>query len=146
MIENYDKLIFIFGTTNHQSTLILTSRIKPEQITFLETKKGKNFSMNIVSSPLLGMETINKHQIKGSLTQKQLFSQQYDHNQILLNQVAPYLKTLFNNDLESFFAQKIIFFDKMLEFLEQHFIFLSLLEKDILQKLLVSKKNKRITR
>jgi DNA replication protein DnaC len=130
--KKYDQLLRTFVDTNHQSCLILTSRFKHNNINILEAKKGKKFSLNVLACPLLGLRTIENKKLKGSLQDKQLLSEKYDHNPVLLTMIASYIHNLFNDKIECFLSQNMVFVAEVGSFFDEHFSHLNLLEKNIL--------------
>jgi WD40 repeat protein/transcriptional regulator with XRE-family HTH domain len=139
--QAYGQLLKQVGETVHQSTLVLTSREKPQEIAFLETS-----SLYVQSLHLKGLNISDALEIfrtqncfRGSEADWQTLIQRYDGNPLALKMIATTIQDLFNCDIAEFLAQDTKVFGDIRNLLEQQFKRLSALERDLMYWLAINR-------
>lgn len=133
--EGYGEIIRRIGQERHQSCLLLISREKPREITYLEGE-----TLPVRSLPLTGLQKPDVWEIfreKGLSDPDQWghLIQIYRTNPLVLNIVAAAVKDLFNGRVREFLRYNTIFLGYISEILDRQFERLSELEKEIMYRL-----------
>lgn len=137
--EGYGEIIRRVGQERHQSCLLLTTREKPREITFLEGE-----TLPVRSLPLTGLQEAQAQEIfraKG-LSDPEHWRQLiriYRTNPLVLKIVAAAVKESFSGRVREFLQQNTIFLGYISEILDQQFERLSALEKEIMYKLALNR-------
>jgi len=139
--EEYGELFKRVGEIRHSSCLVITSREKPKEVASLE---GKTFPVRTLH--LSGLTTIDgqailraKGNFIGSLSEWQTLIQSYAGNPLSLKIIATTISDLFAGDIAKFLAEGTVVFGDIQDLLNQQFNRLSVLEKEIMYWLAISR-------
>ncbi|XQQ07276.1 MAG: NB-ARC domain-containing protein [Leptolyngbya sp. IPPAS B-1204] len=143
--EAYDGLWQRLGQTEHQSTLVLTSREKPKGIAALEGKALPIRSLRLAGlSPQIGQALFN---LKGDFTatsgEWQRLIEHYSGNPLALKMVAPVIQDLFDGQVASFLdclQEGTSVFGDIQDLLAQQIDRLSPLEQQVMNWLAIARK------
>jgi WD40 repeat protein len=137
---DYGNFFQQIGRVNHQSSLILTSREKPQELTRLE-----NSTSGVKTLSLTGIEHIAARQILNDVSLKAdeaIISQlvnYYAGNPLALKLIAGTIKELFGGNISEFLAEGEIVFGSVRELLAEQFERISSLEQNILYWLAIER-------
>ena len=130
--EGYGRLIRLIGVSSHQSSLLLTSREKTQEIASLE---GRVLPVRSLELDGLTFEEGQKIFIdKGLSASEEDFRNLYERyagNALALKIVATTIQDLLAGDISEFLQQSSTVFGDIRELLDQQFQRLSELEKDL---------------
>jgi WD40 repeat protein len=143
--EGYAQLWQAIGETEHQSTLVLTSREKPRGIASSEGKVLPVRSLRLAGlSPSVGQAIFNlKGDFKASELEWQTLINHYAGNPLALKMVAPVIQELFAGQVADFLdclQEGTLMFSDIQDLLAQQIDRLSMLEQHILYWLAISRK------
>lgn len=142
--EAYGDFFRSVGETIHQSSLLLTSREQPKELTYLEGQHLpiRSFQLKGLSISA-GQEIFNLHgTFYGSDQQWQQLINHYAGNPLALKMVASTLQDSFESDLTQlleFVSQDIYVFDNIRDLLERQFNRLSPLEAEVMYWLAINR-------
>jgi len=138
--QEYGELIRRVGETEHQSSLLLTSREKPHQVAILEgeTLDVRSLTLNGLNSDS-GKEILKMKGLCAQELQLQKLVERYEGNALALKVVATTIRDLFSGDVGEFLQEETTVFGDISELLEQQFVRLSELEKDIMYWLAINR-------
>ncbi|MBE9006355.1 NACHT domain-containing protein [Fortiea sp. LEGE XX443] len=132
--ELYGELIRRIGESQHQSSLVLTSREKIPEIAALEGNTSP-----VRSFRLTGLNQSESHSIlraKGFINipedRCRVLVEQYGGNPLFLQLVATTIQELFGGNIDEFIAQGTVVFGDIRAILDQQFNRLSQLEKHMM--------------
>ncbi len=131
--QEYSLLVKRICEMSHQSCLVLTSRVKPEDIAVQE---GENLPVRIL--PMLGLREYEALKVladKGLIgTRREMLElvTLYSGNPLALKIVSTFIKDLFNGKISEFIHQGLAPFVGIESLLENQFNNLSSLEKEIM--------------
>ncbi|NJR14603.1 MAG: LuxR family transcriptional regulator [Calothrix sp. CSU_2_0] len=131
--QEYSLLVKRICELSHQSCLVLTSRVKPEDIA---VREGENLPVRIL--PILGLresEALNVLKDKGLIGNSREMVELatiYSGNPLALKIVSTFIKDLFNGKISEFIYQGLAPFVGIESLLESQFNNLSSLEKEIM--------------
>ncbi|MCU0537086.1 MAG: NB-ARC domain-containing protein [Hydrococcus sp. Prado102] len=130
--EGYGELFKRIGESDHQSSLLLTTREKPKEIASLEgetlpvrTLRLKGFKEGE------GQEILKMKGLSGSDSEFKVLSDRYTGNALALNIVATTIRDLFEGNIAEFLRQDAIVFGDIRDLLDQQFDRTSALEKEL---------------
>ena len=129
--EGYGELIRRIGATKHDSSLILTTREKPQEIAALEGHKLAVRSLKLTGLKE-GQEIIKLKGLSGSDLELNILSDRYDGNPLALKVVSTTIRDLFAGNITEFLAQEKAVFGDISELLEQQLKRLTNLEQEIM--------------
>jgi WD40 repeat protein len=129
--EAYGDFLRTVGAANHSSCLLLTSREKPFDVAFAATDAAPVRIFSLPGSATVTEGILQSKQLTGTAAQRQILSQHYDHNPLVLQIVAASIQDLFGGDLGLFLAQDMRVFSGVRWLLDQQFSRLSELERSI---------------
>ncbi|HEY9666185.1 MAG TPA: NB-ARC domain-containing protein [Coleofasciculaceae cyanobacterium] len=139
--EGYGKLFKRIGESPHQSCLVLTSREKPKEVAALEGE-----TLPVRSLQLPGLATVEAQEIfrgkgnfSGSEDDWQTLIQSYVGNPLALKIVATTIHDLFDSNISYFLAHGIVVFGDIQNLLNQQFVKLPHLEKEIMYWLAINR-------
>ena len=138
--QEYARLLKHIGRVEHQSCLVLTSRVKPRHLTLQE---GENFPIR--SFHLTGLkEEEGQHILKinglsGSEEEYRQLIALYRGNPLWLKMVTKTIQNLFNSNLSKFLVAEMIVFREIGDFLKQDFNCLSRQEQEIMYWLTINR-------
>jgi WD40 repeat protein len=143
--EGYAQLWQAIGETEHQSTLVLTSREKPRGIAASEGKTLPVRSLRLAGlSPSVGQAIFN---LKGDFTASEIewktLIDHYAGNPLALKMVAPVIQELFDGQVAGFLdclQEGTLMFGDIQDLLAQQIDRLSILEQHILYWLAITRK------
>lgn len=131
--EGYGQFLRIVGETNHQSSLIITSREKPKGLAF---KEGKTLPVRSLHLEGLPSEVIGEIFASKNLyltdQEIRLLAYLYAENPLLLKIAATTIQDLFNGEALEFLAQNTLVVGEIVDILEQQFNRLSKVEKQVM--------------
>jgi WD40 repeat protein len=142
--ESYELLWQRLGQTEHQSTVVLTSREKPKGIAVYEGKALPVRSLRLLGlPPLIGQALF---QIKGDFsatsTEWQRLINHYAGNPLALKMVAPVIQDLFDGEVSSFLdclQEGTAIFSDIQDLLAQQINRLSSLERQVMDWLAIAR-------
>lgn len=138
--EDYEELIKRVGGSEHQSSLVLTTREKPREVVLLEGR-----AVPVRSLQLRGLKEVEGKKIfevKGlSITENEwnAITERYSGNPLALKMVATTIEDLFDGSISAFLQQHIVVFGDIRDLLGQQFERLSDLEKEIMYWLAINR-------
>ncbi|HEY9830275.1 MAG TPA: NB-ARC domain-containing protein [Stenomitos sp.] len=102
--EDYGQLLKCLGQTEHQSTLVLTSREKPKEIAAIEGKTLPIRSLRLTGLCETAVQNIFsvKGDFSGSIEEWRILVQHYAGNPLALQMVACAIKDFFEGSLANF--------------------------------------------
>ncbi|MEM9508170.1 MAG: NB-ARC domain-containing protein [Cyanobacteria bacterium P01_E01_bin.35] len=129
--EGYGELIRRIGSTQHNSSMIITTREKSPEVAILE---GDNLPVRSLKLTGLkeGREIIKVKGLSGSDSELIALSDRYDGNPLALKVVATTIKDLFAGNISEFLHQEQAVFGDIRDLLDQQFVRLSDLEQEIM--------------
>ena len=136
--QGYRELFRRIGATHHHSSLLLTSREKPQEIAILEGETLPVRSLRL-GGLKEGKEII---QVKGlSATDAELAAlhDRYGGNPLALKVVSATIKDLFGGDVPEFLRQEKTIFGGVKDILDRQFGRLSALEREIMYWLAIAR-------
>ncbi|MEZ4736519.1 MAG: hypothetical protein R3E79_56250 [Caldilineaceae bacterium] len=131
--EPYSQLIQQVATIQHQSHLLLTSRERPRGFARLERD-----GYSVQSLQLFGLDDEAGHALlaqRGFVAQGNAglrLIQRYSGNPLALKLVADTVGDIYGGDIAEFLAEESMVFDDVRDVLDQQFVRLSPLEREIL--------------
>jgi WD40 repeat protein len=135
--EGYAQLFTCLAETPHKSTLVLTSREKPKELT---TQEGETLPVRSLQLPGLSSAAVQKiFQVKGDFSGSQsewkVLIEHYGGNPLALKMVASIIRDLFDTSVSKFLellTQGTLVFDDIRNLLDRQFNRLSDLEKELM--------------
>ncbi len=138
--QDYGVLIKRICESFHKSCLVITSRIRPEDIAVQE---GENLPIRSLLLPgLVEDEGLNILEDKGLIGSKKAMLdlvQLYSGNPLALKIVSTFIKDLFNGDIDEFIKQGLTAFVGIESLLDSQFNNLSDLEKKVMYWLAINR-------
>ncbi|MDJ0735347.1 MAG: NB-ARC domain-containing protein [Nostocaceae cyanobacterium] len=132
--EIYGELLLRLGESQHQSSIVLTSREKPQEIAAMEGKTLPVRSLKLTG--LDGGDIRRILQVKGlvncSEEEGEVLFKRYGGNPLFIQLVATAIQELFAGNIHEFLAQDTLVFGDTRMILDQQFQRLSSLEKQIM--------------
>jgi WD40 repeat protein len=138
--EEYCKLIKRVGESDHQSTIIISSREMPRSLTQLDGSESM-----VQSLRLRGLEQSDS---KVLLEEKHLVGddnawgkliESYAGNPLALKLVSSTIQSIFNHDINKFIQQDMLVFSDIKDVLDEQFGRLSQIEKEIMYWLAIER-------
>ncbi|MBD1911980.1 MULTISPECIES: NB-ARC domain-containing protein [unclassified Leptolyngbya] len=130
---NYGTLFLQMGKTRHQSSLLLTSREKPPEVSLMEGE------MPVRSLSLGGLDPTgarNLLQLKGTLQGADAdwdeLIQRYSGNPLALKLIPSTIQTLFDGNIHDFLQEQALVFGNLRTLLDQQYERLSILDRTVL--------------
>lgn len=137
--ENFGQLIQKIGSTDHQSSLIITSREKPNELMLLE----KSLFVKTIDLPGLkpedGRDILRDKNVFGREEKWQELSERYAGNPLALKLVASTIGGTFGGDIAEFLNQPSTVFGSIRDVLNQQFIRLSEREQEVMYWLAINR-------
>lgn len=138
--KNYGVLIKRICESSHQSCLVITSRIKPEDIAVQE---GANLPVrSLLLSGLVedeGVKVIKDKGLIGSELAMRDLVHIYSGNPLALKIISTFIQDLFNGSIKEFIKQGLIAFAGIESLLDNQFCHLSKLEKEVMYWLAIKR-------
>jgi len=138
--EGYGELLRQVGEAAHQSCLVLTSREKPKELTFLEGEV-----LPVRSLRLSGLKDLECREIlrikglSGSESELRILVERYSGNALALKIIATIIQSLFDGNISEFLNQDTIVFGDISALLDRQFERLSEQEKQIMYWLAINR-------
>lgn len=98
--EGYSQLIQLLGEANHQSCLLLTSREKPKEISFLEGQKVRSLQLNSLNYSEI--QKIFSEMTTELEEEWKVIIERYASNPLALKIVATLIRDLLDSNLSKF--------------------------------------------
>ncbi|MCE7986637.1 MAG: hypothetical protein DYG89_36145 [Caldilinea sp. CFX5] len=131
--EGYGQLLRRMGTSDHQSTLLLTSREQPQGVELLPRDPAVVQVLRLTGLEAdSGQTLLQSRGIIGVNTETAQMISQYSGNPLALQIVAQVVVDLFDGDLTAFLSQEVVIFDDIRDVLDQQWARLTALERDLL--------------
>lgn len=131
--EAYGQLFRRMGESSHQSCLLITSREQPQEVARLERTLPSVRTLALSGLAVTEGETIlQMHGVHGTVQQMHHLITHYSGNPLALLLVVETIQALFDGDIAAFLQEETPIFDDIRDVLDQHFVRLSTLERDIL--------------
>lgn len=131
--EDYQQLFQKIAQTRHKSCLILTSRVRPVELDFIE---GKNSPVRLLKvaglTSTASQSLLTDTGLFGSSGTWEVFVQYYTGNPLALKIAASSVRDLFGGDLAAFLREAPVTLHTLSQLLGNQFEQLSALERDIL--------------
>ncbi|AFZ16427.1 WD40 repeat domain-containing protein [Allocoleopsis franciscana] len=142
--EGYGQLLRCLAETPHKSTLVLTSREKPKELT---TQEGKTLPVRSLQLPglssVVGQKIFQvKGDFSGSESEWNVLIEHYAGNPLALKMVASVIRDLFDSSVSKFLellTQGTLVFDDIRNLLDRQFNRLSDLEKELMYWLAINR-------
>lgn len=129
----YAQLLQIVAEHNHQSTLMLTSRERPQGLARREEDSPLVRTLLLDGlDPVAGQAMLTARGLLGPLTDAQALVARYSGNPLALKLVAQTIQELFGGDIAAFLAVDTPLFDDIRTILDQQVARLSPLEQELL--------------
>lgn len=136
----YGKLIKLFGETQHQSCLVLTSREKPKEVARLEGKTTPVRTLPLSGiERSAGQELLEDRGLFGSDEAWTALVERYSGNPLALQLVSEPIQEVFGGDIARFLQEDASVFGDVSDLLEQHFHRLSDEEREIMYWLAIER-------
>ena len=138
--EGYGELLLRLGGTDHQSSVLLTTREKPTQIAFLEGEElpVRTFRVNGLAEEA-GEQILKVKGLSGTEPEYRALVEHYGGNALALKVVATTINDLFAGDICQFLEHETAVFGDIRDLLEQQFERLSNVEKEIVYWLAINR-------
>ena len=138
--EGYGQLIKQIGVANHISSLILTSREKPNELGQMEDEVGPVRSLRLFGIDQVEGENILRDKgLLGSTYEYAKIIELYSGNPLALNLVSAMIRDVFNKNVNSFLNEEIHIFGDISDIIRGQFKRLSNLEKSIMYWLAIER-------
>ncbi len=131
--EAYGQLIERMAQSAHQSCLVITSRERPQGVLRLEEDTGQVRALLLGGLEAIAGQALLK--TRGLADDADLFAavvQRYSGNPLALKLVARTIQDLFEGDIAAFLGEEALIFDDIRAVLDQQFVRLAALEREIL--------------
>ncbi len=136
--EEYGELLRRVGEERHQSCLVLTSREKPKEIASHEGKRQPVRSLQLSSLGEAAQEILREKDLFYEEEKWQRLIKLYGGNPLALKLVSKTIQDLFGGSVSKFLEHNtIVISNDFRQILEQHFVRLSELEKNIMYELAI---------
>jgi len=138
--EEYCQLIRRIGESNHQSTLIISSREKPKSLTQLDGNESL-----VRTSQLKGLGHVDSRvlleekQLEGDDKSWNKLIESYAGNPLALKLVSSTIQSIFGHDINKFIQQDMLVFSDIKDVLDEQFDRLSSIEKEIMYWLAIER-------
>jgi len=136
--EGYGELIKRIGTTHHHSSLVLTTREKPQEIAVLEGNILPVRSLQL-GGLKEGQEIIKVKGISASDAELTALTNRYNANPLALKIVSATIEDLFAGDVREFLRLEKAVFGDIRDLLNQQLARLSNLEREIMYWLAIAR-------
>jgi len=131
--EGYARLLRWMAETEHQSTLLLTSREKPGELVPLEGSRAPVRSLRLEGLDVLaGQQLLEERGLVGSAQDRERLIERYGGNPLALKIVAGTIVELFGGEIAPFLEQGEVVFGGVRELLAEQFARLSAVEQTVL--------------
>lgn len=142
--ESYEQLIKRFGETEHQSSLLLTSREEPNAFRMWQSRPAPSTpltqSLNLKGLALTAATSLlDADTLQGTDTSFQTLHQLYSGNPLALILMSRAIVELYSGDTALFLEQNLGLFSDVRDLLDQHTKRLSELEQSILYWLAIER-------
>jgi hypothetical protein len=136
--EEYGELLRRVGEERHQSCLVLTSREKPKEIASHEGKRQPVRSLQLSSLGEAAQEILREKDLFYEEEKWQRLIKLYGGNPLALKLVSKTIQDLFGGSVSKFLEHNtLVISNDFRQILEQHFVRLSELEKNIMYELAI---------
>lgn len=138
--EDYCRLIRRIGESNHQSTLIISSREKPSSLNQLDGSGSM-----VRSLQLKGMDhtdskvLLEEKQLEGDDEAWNKLIESYAGNPLALKLVSSTIQSIFSHNINKFIQQDMLVFSDIKDVLDEQFDRLSQIEKEIMYWLAIER-------
>jgi WD40 repeat protein len=130
--EGYGSLFERFGSSRHQSCVILTSRVKPIQIARLEGKTRPIRSLVLYGLQAEAQSILDDNDLYGSESEALRVIEVYSGNPLVLKLASIRIQELFDGKISEFLAEGTPIFRGVAEMLDEQFNQLPDLEKSVM--------------
>ncbi|MEL7010699.1 MAG: NB-ARC domain-containing protein, partial [Cyanobacteria bacterium J06588_4] len=138
--EGYGDLLMRVGQTSHQSTIILTTREKPQQVAFLEGEELPVRTQRIYGlAEAAGEQILRIKGLEGTEGEYKALVDHYDGNALALKVVATTIRDLFLGNIRDFLDHETAVFGDIQDLLEQQFERLTKVEQEIVYWLAINR-------
>ncbi|MEM9218679.1 MAG: NB-ARC domain-containing protein [Cyanobacteria bacterium P01_F01_bin.150] len=103
--EDYGKLFRLVGQSQHQSSVLMTSREKPPEVSVLERCSPYIHALELQGSVDIGHSILSEQALDGSDSQRQQLIDFYNGSPLALSLVSTTIKELFDGDIGEFLSQ-----------------------------------------
>ncbi len=136
----YGKLIKLFGETQHQSCLVLTSREKPKEVACLEGISTPVHTLSLSGiGQAAGRELLKERGLSGSKRDWAALVERYSGNPLALQLASEPVREVFGGNIARFLQEDVSAFGEVGDLLGQHFHRLSDEEREIMYWLAIER-------
>jgi len=144
--EEYGQLLRSVADRPHQSCFLLTSRERPIGLSRLADPHGAARTLYLKGLPLAAcQQLLDDYGLERSPQDTRKLVNRYDGNPLALKIAATSIRSLFAGDISTFLQQKNAVFGDIWELLNQQFERLCPLERRLMYRLALQKKNLTLT-
>lgn len=131
--ENLGRILYLAAETEHQSCVLLTSREKPSELVSHEGNQAPVRSLRLTQLDDASCEQLlAEKNITGSELEKATLIEAYEGNPLALKFVTQTIVELFSGEITPFLEQGEVIFGGVRRLLDEQFIRLSRMERDVL--------------
>ncbi len=130
--DSYGSLLQRIGASNHQSCLLLTSREKPKEIAHVEGKNAPVRSLQLAGLGEEGLKILKQKDLVGPDEACFSLIQLYSGNPLALQIVSQSVLEVFGGNVTEFLKKKEFVISDIYNLLDQQFLRLSELEREIM--------------
>jgi len=138
--EGYGRLLQRIGESRHQSSLLVTSREKPNEVALLEGEAAAVRSSHLAGLPPAdGRDILRDKGLQGTEHTWEALITHYGGNPLALKLVAQFIREVFGGEISTFLKDGEVFFRDIRDVLEQQVKRLSALEEEIIYWLAIER-------
>lgn len=138
----YGDLIQRISKTNHQSCLLLTSRVKPPRLARIKDKKQPVRTLEIEGLAFESAKQIfRESDLQGSIEEEEKIVQIYSGHPLALKIISDYIENNFNGNMTEFLSQNTPIYGEIQQILDEQFDLLSDIEKSIMYWLAINRES-----
>ncbi len=138
--EGYGRLLQRIGESRHQSSLLVTSREKPNEVALLEEEAAAVRSSHLAGLPPAdGRDILRDKGLQGTEHTWEALITHYGGNPLALKLVAQFIREVFGGEISTFLKDGEVFFRDIRDVLEQQVKRLSALEEEIIYWLAIER-------
>jgi WD40 repeat protein len=136
----YGEFLRLIGESNHQSTVLITSREKPADIATLEGEDLRVRSLRLMGSPEAAIALLSLKGLTGGTAVERLqLCDRYGNSPLALKIVSTSIRELFDGNIAQFLAQDTMVFNGVRRLLDQQFQRLSPAEQALMYWLAINR-------
>jgi NACHT domain len=130
--EDYSELLKLIAESNHQSSIVLTSREKPAEIAIYEGDNLRVRSISLAGSPEAAQALLKTKELIGTENHRKLLCDHYNSNPLAIKIVATSIKDVFGGSIQQFLAEDTFLINGIRRLLDYQLQRLTELERSIM--------------